>query len=209
VRFEGEAVEATMKLKAIGAAALLALLMISAQSAGAQPAQATAAAPSERKLQLARELVEATGMDATMVGAFHDMAKQMTASAGANLSQERQDKLRIVSDAEGDVLAKLVPTIVQSMVSGYAQTFTEQELSDMLAFYRSASGRSMVSKTPQFMRGITAEMAGLMPQMRREIGAEVCAKLTCTAAERAAYFGAEPANSAPSGSAPSAQPPAS
>jgi len=192
------------------AAAFLALLLMSTPSARAQPspAQTAAVAPSERQLELARQLVNASGIDATMTTAFRTMAQQMSASAGAGLSPERQARLKVFSDAEGDALAKLVPKLEQSMEAGYAQTFTEKELSDMLAFYRSPSGRSMVSKTPQFMKGLTAEMISLAPQMRRDIGTEVCAKITCTAAQRAAYFGPAAANGGPAGASPAPQPPA-
>lgn len=192
-----------MKPTSIGAA-LLAVLLISAPSAWPQtaPAEPTGTAPSERQLQLARELVSASGIDATMTTAFHSMAQQMSASAGAGASPEQQARLKVYSDAEGDALAKLVPKLEQSMETGYAQTFTERELSDMLAFYRSPSGRSMVSKTPQFMQGITAEMIALAPQMRRDIGTEVCAKITCTDAQKAAYFGRQAASSGSSGVSP-------
>lgn len=194
-----------MKTKAIGAA-LLALLLLSAQAAAAQPSPvpATQASPSERKLELARELVKVTGMDTVMLGAFRKMAAQITASAGAGVSPEREARLKVIGDAEGDALAKVVPQIVQGMVAGYAQTFTEQELSDMLAFYRSPSGRSMVSKMPRFTEAMMVEIAGLMPQVRRDMGTDICAKVTCSAAERAAYFGPGSANGG--SAAPSAAP---
>ena len=183
-----------MKPKVI-AAATLALLLISARSVAAQPSPepASAPAPSERKLEMAREVIGATGIDAMMVSAFRNMTAQMTASQGAGLSPERQARLKIVSDAEGDALAKMVPRFMQIMVTRYADTFSEQELSDMLAFYRSPSGRSMVAKTPLFMQGVVTDMAGLMPQLKRDMGTEICAKTQCGPAERAAFFGPEPA----------------
>jgi len=189
-----------MKRMAVGVA-FLAQLLISAPPAIAQPvagqpspAQPAAdASPSAHKLALARQVVEATRMDAIMTGAFRTMAAQVTASAGKSLSADRQARMKIIGEAEGAALAKLVPQIVDSMVSGYARNFTERELSDMLAFYQSPSGRSMVAKTPQFMQGMMAEMAALTPRIRRDMGQDVCAKVTCTAAERAAFFGPEPA----------------
>lgn len=93
-------------------------------------------------------------MDAIMTGAFGNMAAQVTASAGKSLSADRQARMKIIGEAEGAALAKLVPQIVDSMVNGYAKNFSEQELSDILAFYQSPSGRSMVAKTPQFMQGM-------------------------------------------------------
>jgi len=182
-----------MKRAALGVA-FLAQVLVWGQPAAAQPAATTPTASAEagldaHKLALARQLVQATRMDTTMTGAFHGMAEQVMASVSKNLPADRQEKMKVIGEAEGNALAKLVPQIVNNMVDGYARNFTEQELSDMLAFYQSPSGRSMVAKTPQFMRGIATEMAQLMPQIRHDMGDEVCAKTACTAAERAAYFG--------------------
>jgi len=201
-----------MKRTAVGLALLVQLLISAEQPATAQPiaaqsspAQSADASPSAHKLALARQVVEATRMDAIMTGAFRNMAAQVTASTGKSLSADRQARMKIIGEAEGAALAKRVPQIVDSMVSGYARNFTEQELSDMLVFYRSPSGRSMVAKTPQFMQGVSAEIVRLIPQMRRDMGQEVCAKIPCTPAERAGFFGAEAAKNQPVGppSAPS------
>jgi hypothetical protein len=196
---------AAMKRTALGVA-FLALLLISVQPATPQPIsaqpsppQSADASPSAHKLALARQLVEVTRMDAIMTGAFRNMVSGVTASASQSLSADRQARMKIIGEAEGAALEKLVPQIVDSMVNGYARNFSEQELSDILAFYQSPSGRSMVAKTPQFMQGMMVEMAALMPQIRRDMGEDVCAKITCTAAERAAFFGAEPAKNPPQG----------
>jgi uncharacterized protein len=183
-----------MKSITIGAACL-AVLLTSAPSLKAQtpPSQTSADVPSARRLELARELVALSGMDSTMVGALRNMAEQMKASAGAGLSPERQARLKIYSDAQSDALEKMVPKIEQIVTTGYAQTYSEQELSDLLAFYKTPSGRSMVAKQPQFMQGVTMQIVGLVPQMRRDIGTAVCAKMTCTDAQKTAFFGAQPA----------------
>ena len=180
-----------MKSITIGAACL-AVLLFSAPLLRAEPSQTSANTPTDRKLELARELVEVSGMDTTMVGALRNMAEQIKVSAGAGLSPERQARLKIYSEAQGDALEKMVPKIEQIMTTGYAQTYSEQELSDLLAFYKTPSGRSMVAKQPQFMQGVTTQIVGLVPQMRRDIGTVVCARMTCTEAQKTAFFGAQP-----------------
>lgn len=174
--------------------AVAVVLLISGQAAIAQPAPPPAAGPppSARQLELAREVMAATGVESSMSNMFHNMTAQLTASMTRNLPPDRQARLEVVGQAEEDVMSRLTPRLIQTMVESYARTFTEQELTDLLAFYRSPTGRSMVAKTPQLMQGVVTEMVTLAPQMRREIGEEVCAKLACSDAEKAAYFGPPP-----------------
>lgn len=51
----------------------------------------------------------------------------------------------------------------------YMQTYTEQELDDILTFYRSPSGASMIAKTPELLAKSTAlsqeRMQKIMPQL--------------------------------------------
>jgi hypothetical protein len=159
-----------------------------------QPAPATAgdAAPSARKLELAHQVVEATGIGASLSASMHDAVSRAFASLEPAGSADAQARWKVFADAQADASAKMSPKIVDSLVDSYARNFTEKELSDLLAFYRSPSGRSMVAKTPQVLRSVTTDLAGFLPQMRRDTGEQACAKLTCTPAERAA-FGLAPA----------------
>jgi uncharacterized protein len=177
--------------------AVLALVSASVTHAMAQPASPSSeeSPPSARKLELARQLVQISDLKANMVAALRSMASQQAAPGGDALTPERQAKLKALQEAEADVLPKMVPTIVEAMVQGYAREFTEKELSDALAFYQSPSGRAIIAKTPKLMQGVMVEMVRLTPQLRREMGEEVCAKVTCTPSEKAAYFGSSPPSS--------------
>jgi hypothetical protein len=176
--------------------AVLALLSASAPPVTAQTGSPPSAdsAPSARKLELARQLVEISDMKANMVAALRTVASQQAAQGGQALTPERQARLKAFQEAEADVLPRMVPNIVEAMVQGYAREFTEKELADALAFYQSPSGRAIIAKTPQLMQGVMVEMVRLTPQLRRDMGEEICAKITCTAAEKAAYFGSSPPN---------------
>jgi uncharacterized protein len=175
---------------------ILALFSASALEVPAQSSPA-AEAPDARKLELARRLVQLSDMSANMTRALRNMTSQIAAQQGESLSQDRRARLNVIEDAQADVVAKVVPQITETMVQGYAREFTEKELTDALTFYESPSGREIVAKTPQLLQGVVIEMARLTPQMRREMGEEICAKVTCTPTERAAYFGPSPSNPAP------------
>jgi len=188
-----------MKRTVVGAA-LAALCLISAQPAPAQtasapsaPAEVSAPAPGPRQLELSRQLIAATGMDSAMSGMMHNMMAQLAPTANQNLSPQAQEKAEIIVQAEDHMFDRLVPKIVEMMQTAYARTFNEKELADLVAFYRSPAGRATVAKTPELMKSVTGQILGLMPQARREMGEEICAKTTCTPGQKAAYFGAAPA----------------
>jgi hypothetical protein len=181
--------------RAILGGVLAIVLAAMAHAAAAQPAATpSAAAPlSERQLALARELVAATGIDKMLSAELRETVGQVYASLAPAASPQTEARRKVLEQAQSDAMARMAPNIVQSMVDGYAGNFTAQELSDTLAYYKSPTGRAMAAKTPQLMRGITANMIRDLPELRREMGEEACAKITCTPAERTAFFGAQAA----------------
>src|SRR5271165_2889992 len=130
------------------------VLGVLAWPAAGQPAPAMASdvAPSGAKLELARQVVEATGVEAALSASFHDMVGQTYASLKPASSAQAQARRQVFADAQADAMAKIAPKIVESLVDSYARDYTTKELTDVLAFYQSPSGRSMVAKTPQLMR---------------------------------------------------------
>ena len=170
-------------MKRVLISAALAMAMAMGLPVVAQPTAAPAAdAPSARQLELARQLVAASGMNATLSAGLRNSIGQLYATLKPAASADAEARRKVFADAQADATAKIVPQITESLVNGYARTFSAQELSDVLAFYQSPSGRAMVAKTPQLMQGVTASLFALIPQLRRDMGDEVCAKITCTAA---------------------------
>ncbi len=51
----------------------------------------------------------------------------------------------------------------------YQQTFTEEELQDMLAFYRSPGGQAMVDKMPAFTENLMKELPGMMADLQPKL----------------------------------------
>jgi hypothetical protein len=60
---------------------------------------------------------------------------------------------------------KLKPRFVALM----AEAFTDEELDGILAFYRSAAGKAMVEKMPQFMAKTMGIVQGAMQEMEPEV----------------------------------------
>jgi hypothetical protein len=180
--------------RAARVAALAALAFVLGAAARAQdlPAVPAAEAITPRKLELAHELIEATGAASQMKTIMQNIAGQIAASTSAKLSADDQTKMQVVMAAEADAFAKRFPEIQDAIAHGYAETYSEKELSDILAFYQSPSGMAMTSKAPTLVKGMIETILKLAPQIQRDAGAEICAKITCTAAQKAAFAGETP-----------------
>ncbi len=176
-------------------ATLVALTLVLGGAARAQdlPAVPAAEAITPHKLELANELIEATGAKSQMKNMLHGLGSQIAASASSKLSADQKVQMQAVVDAEGEALAKRFPDIQAAMAKGYAETYSEQELSDILAFYKSPSGRAMTAKAPQATQGAMVAIFQMMPEIQHDAGEQVCAKIACTAAQKAAFMGETPA----------------
>ena len=177
-------------------AALLALTLVLGGAARAQdlPAVPAVESISPRKLELARELIEAAGGRSQMQNMLRGLGQQIASSASSKLSAAQKTQMGVMVEAEGDALTKRFPELQEAMAKGYAETYSEQELSDILAFYKSPSGRAMIAKAPAVMQDVMAAVFRMMPEIQRDAGEEICAKITCTAAQKAAFMGETPAN---------------
>jgi hypothetical protein len=177
-------------------AALVALTLVLGGGAWAQdqPSVPAAEAITPRKLELANELIEVSGGKALLQNMIRGMGAQIAAAAGSKLSADQKTQMEIMVEAEGNALAKRFPDLQRAMATGYAETYSEQELSDILAFYRSPSGRAVIAKAPQVMQGVMVAVFKMMPEIQHDAGEEVCAKISCTAAQKAAFMGDTPAN---------------
>ncbi len=101
---------------------------------------------------------------------------QVTVSAiqelmGANLLPQAVKAVEELQDKAAGVLAdalawdKLKPAYVEL----FAQAYSESELDDMIAFYRSPTGRSMVAKNPLLMMKTSEIMQQRMAEAQPEL----------------------------------------
>lgn len=72
---------------------------------------------------------------------------------------------RVFHEEMEKVSARMMP----KMARIYAETFTEQELADMLAFYQSPTGRKVVEKLPELSRRGQQIVAPMLPELQRDI----------------------------------------
>jgi len=160
--------------------------------ASASPALAQTMAvqvPSPHRLELAKEVIAASGVQRQMSGMFGNMMNQMMANATKNVPPSAKARVDAFTQAETDVMVRNLPKIVDVVTNAYATTYTDQELTDILAFYQSPSGQAMTAKAPQMAQNMMGGIIALMPQIQHDVAEEACAKITCTPAEKHAFGG--------------------
>ena len=120
-------------------------------------------------------------MDATMKAMTPGMLATMPKGSGAD-----ETRRQIVMDALPEVMSHMLVKLNAQMEPIVADTFSEKELTDLVAFYESPTGQAVVEKTPQMAARLMPVMISLMPEITKELMTKVCAKTECTAAQKAA-----------------------
>jgi uncharacterized protein len=126
--------------------AFVLLLMLGASFA-ADRAQAQAAQPSANSIALAKELVVLKGghqMFGAIVPGVIESAKNVFLPTNPNLNKELTEvaaKLRQEYSGKTDEL-------LNEVGKSYAQRFSEQELKEIIAFYKTALGKKMLTQEP-------------------------------------------------------------
>jgi uncharacterized protein len=132
---------------------------------------------------LAEELLNEMNMKETMEQSFAMMKKMMPAQI------EQMEKTRPASEQaktssstakqNTKMMGKMMDAMAQEMswdkikedyITVYAETFTEEELRGLVAFYKSPAGKALVKKQPEIMRRSMElsrkMMAKVMPQIQ-------------------------------------------
>src|SRR5262249_40164325 len=127
---------ATAVARFIGAGVLSVVL------AAVSPAQAQQ--PSANAIALAREIITAQGG----TGLYEPLVPQIIERARSIFQQSNPMLSKDLNDVAAKLRAELGPRVAELITDGatlYAAQFTEQELKDALAFYKSPLGRKIVA----------------------------------------------------------------
>lgn len=126
-----------------------ALFLLGVMCAGAQETQRRA---------LAEELLNAMNMKDSIESSFA-MVKQMIPAQMERMKQTVGDTNMSANVSAGT--GKMIDMIAEEMswnkmkdeyITLYAETFTEQEMKDTIAFYKSPTGQAFVKKQPELMK---------------------------------------------------------
>jgi len=127
-----------------GARRLVAGVLAASLLAGGASVAFAQAAPSAAQLALARDLVEANGE----AHAFDGVIANIVEGAAASFLTTNPDLARPLREAAQTVLPEFVKRqdeIVQILSKAYASRFTDAQLKEALAFFRTPTGKKLVS----------------------------------------------------------------
>lgn len=141
----------------------------------ASAATATNAPPSAASIQKLLQVTQAHKLLDAMQARADDMMRKSSAQALAGQPIDAGEQK--IFDGQAAKLSALLKTQLSwsamepMYVDIYGKSFTQKEVDDMIAFYQSPSGQSMVAKMPavmaQAMQIVQARMVALSPQLRQ------------------------------------------
>ena len=154
----------------VARAALLALALVAA--AGAAQAQQ----PSPAALASARELMELKGVkslvEPVVVGVI-EQTKATILQTNPGLTKDLDEVSAQLRNEYAPRVAELTYEIVQL----YAQRFSEQELKEAIAFYKSAAGRKMLAEEPRILDATYARLQQWAIRFQDEVMTRVRAEM--------------------------------
>ncbi len=139
-------------------------------------AVADAQQPSATAMASARELVTIKGAKTIyepLIGGIIEKAKGMFLQTNPMLSKD-------LNEVAGKLRADLVPRsaeLVTETARLYATRFTEQELKDALAFYKSPLGRKLLVEEPTIADESMRSMASCADKLSEEVVAKMRAEM--------------------------------
>jgi hypothetical protein len=143
----------------------------------ALPAQADQA-PSPDTLRAAQELAGImTGNTITQ------MSRALTAQIWPNIEGQFKSKVDAATLAElktvfEEALAHFTTDVMKDAPTVYARNFTAQELRDMIAFYKTPTGKKALAVMPQVMADVSARLAPHVQAFRSDLNARIEAVMT-------------------------------
>ena len=148
---------------------------VEAAVAALAPGAAGGAGPSARSADLARKIAAAT-LGRTDIKPFKDLAREaMTKEfGGAKLTAAQKAAI----DDYVEALGVTMDARVAATADGYAQLFSEKELSDIDGFFESASGQAWLSRSPRYAAKVSAN---LETEVQADARKRFCAQFNCPA----------------------------
>lgn len=128
----------------------------------------------EARRALVRRYFEVAQFDKVMNTMMEAMATPMVANM-----RLPQDKVPVVREAFLVAVGNVMPQMMDAYVDQYAGAFTRPELEDLVAFYESPTGRSIMTKTVALTRDAGVMLERFQPIFDAEIRRQVCARIEC------------------------------
>jgi hypothetical protein len=126
------------------------------------------AAAQQTKQQKIQRIIEITSPDTVVtevVNQIDGLMKQIRPNPTPQQKARQQAALEKIAKISKERMLKIRPELVKA----YAETFTDEEIDGMLAFYETPAGRAVVTKIPS----INTRMSGLIQSEMNALGPEI------------------------------------
>ena len=116
-------------------------------------------------------LLELTNGQATMNQVFEQMKAAMAPTIAASATPEQRAQAQELQSKILDLMKSRMnwEKVGPAFVKAYSETFSEEEINGILAFYESPAGRAMLAKMPIFISKVMALSQALASELIPEI----------------------------------------
>jgi hypothetical protein len=139
------------------------ILICCALAAG--PAAAQQQRSKQQKIERILEITNPDTVVTEVVTQVDGMMKQIQPNPTAQQKAKRQDALDKIAKLSKERMLKMRPELVKA----YAETFSDEEIDGLLAFYETPAGKASVIKIP----AINNRMSGLIQAEINALGPEI------------------------------------
>jgi hypothetical protein len=156
-------------------------------AAAGPPAAAALPLPDPVRLELARQLFDASGGRQAAEARLDTLYDQMARFIKPWTGQNSADQDGFLDDIKAAMKAR-VPQLIDASVAAYAEVYTEEELRDYLAWLQSPSGRAITAKSARFHDVLFQLQAPILQSMMSGIMGRIadraCKQAKCTPEDR-------------------------
>ncbi|MDP1912496.1 DUF2059 domain-containing protein [Brevundimonas sp.] len=171
-----------MRFMIVCLAAIFAVVAFPAAPSAAQQVEQAATSPSPRRMALTRQY-----LDLLMTDQFEGVLHQMLGAEFENDSEIQampDEDRRMLLSLTAELTADMVPQMITEMVPVYAATFTEEELTALVAFYDTPLGRSIADKSIEVMPEADRAVMSVVPQLLEKMATRMCQHYGCSPEEQ-------------------------
>jgi hypothetical protein len=160
-----------------------ALITGPATAAPASPSAAVEKMDPER-VALVKDLLVTIQAEAMVNQMVQNMIERMDLSGGQRLSTQQEAAVRQLMGSVKRGFARTMPEMFEAMIPVYADVYTEQELRDVIAFFKTPSGQAYVAKSVQASAAAMEAVSSVIPRYVAYTEEDYCSRVECGDAER-------------------------
>ena len=132
--------------------------------------------PGDKQMALAQRYVEASHMVDNVQTMMKQLRPMLMSQAEAQLDASEK---KVLGDAFDTAYGHFLQSYLDKVTPILAETYSEDELTQIVAFYESPTGQSMLAKSPELQKRLVPVAMDLVPDLQADMRKEVCAHVSC------------------------------